>query len=83
MRRAEEDARRLRSDIARFRYDPLKHAKFVYPRGKGALTGMPGPRAWQREVMGTIAAHLADPATRHTPLPHRSRLRATALASRR
>jgi hypothetical protein len=29
---------------------------------------MTGPRRWQREVLEEIGAHLANPATRHTPL---------------
>jgi hypothetical protein len=67
MRRNNEAASLLRAKIARFRRDPLEHARFAYPWGKGALAGVVEPRAWQRQVMAIIAAHLADPATRHTP----------------
>ena len=67
MRRNNEAAGLLRVKMARFRHDPLDHARYVYPWGKGALAGVVEPRAWQCDVMAIIAAHLADPATRHTP----------------
>jgi hypothetical protein len=49
------------------RHDPFVHASLAYPWGDGALRGVAGPRAWQREVMEAIAAHLSNPATRFTP----------------
>ncbi|PTR06967.1 MULTISPECIES: terminase [unclassified Novosphingobium] len=58
----------LADAIGAFTHDPLGHALFVYPWGQGPLTGMTGPRRWQRDVLDEIGAHLADPATRHTPL---------------
>ena len=67
MRTNNDETGLLGVEVGSLRFDPLRHALFAYPWGKGALTGMRGPRAWQREVMATIAAHLADPATRHTP----------------
>jgi hypothetical protein len=57
----------LAERIGEFRYDPLGYALFAFPWGEGALEGVTGPRTWQRDVMGTIAVHLADPETRHTP----------------
>jgi hypothetical protein len=59
--------RRLARHMARLRHDPLAHAQFAYRWGEGVLRGAAGPRAWQRDVMATIKAHLEDPATRHTP----------------
>ncbi|WP_052215672.1 terminase [Sphingomonas sp. ERG5] len=50
-----------------FARDPLLHARFAYSWGEGALTGVTGPRKWQREVMEVIKTHLENPATRHTP----------------
>ena len=57
----------LAQRIGEFRYDPLGHALFAYPWGRGVLEDVSGPRSWQREVMQTIGAHLSDPATRHMP----------------
>ncbi|WP_034159081.1 terminase [Sphingomonas sp. ERG5] len=57
----------LALEISAYRHDPLGHALYVYPWGRGALSGVVGPRGWQREVLNTIGAHLADPATRHVP----------------
>ncbi|GAA0328001.1 terminase [Sphingomonas oligophenolica] len=48
-------------------HDPLRYTGLVFPWGDGVLRGVAGPRAWQREVMKTIGAHLSDPATRFTP----------------
>ena len=50
-----------------YRHDPLAHAAFAYPWGEGALKGVTGPRAWQRDVMAAIGEHLQNPKTRHTP----------------
>ena len=57
----------LARDIGAFAYDPVRHAKFAFPWGEGALEGTSGPRVWQSGVMETIRDHLADPATRHEP----------------
>ncbi len=57
----------LIDDIAGFTHDPLGHALYCYPWGEGALAGVDGPRAWQREVLVAIGAHLSDPATRYQP----------------
>jgi hypothetical protein len=59
--------RMLAADIEGLRHDPLEHAQMVYPWGRGPLINAPGPRAWQREVMKTIGAHLRNPDTRFTP----------------
>jgi len=60
--------RTLTAHIAGFRHDPLGYAHFAWPWGKGQLAAAPGPRAWQADVLARIGAHLANPATRHTPL---------------
>ncbi len=57
----------LAQRIGEFRHDPLGHALFAYPWGSRELTGVTGPRAWQRQVMTTIRDHLTNPLTRHTP----------------
>ena len=54
-------------EMARFRHDPLGHALFAYPWGEDVLSGVKGPRAWQRGVMAAIRAHLSDPVTVYTP----------------
>jgi hypothetical protein len=48
-------------------HDPLSHADFAYRWGEGALKGVTGPRAWQRDVMTVIKEHLENPATQYTP----------------
>lgn len=53
---------------ARYQHDPLGWTMFAYDWGVGELTGYAGPRTWQREVMGDIAAHLQNPDTRYMPL---------------
>lgn len=68
MTTSKADARRmLAAQMEALHHDPLGHADLVYPWGKGVLAGVTGLRAWQREVMATIAAHLSSAATRHTP----------------
>jgi hypothetical protein len=59
----------LARDIGSFAYDPLKHARYAFPWGAGALADPPNNhiRSWQRGVMETIRDHLADPATRFEP----------------
>lgn len=54
-------------DIAGFTHDPLGHVLYAYPWGDGQLKDIAGPRAWQRDVLGAIGAHLSNPGTRHTP----------------
>ncbi|MES2452862.1 MAG: terminase [Pseudomonadota bacterium] len=68
MTTSKADARRmLAAQMEALHHDPLGHADLVYPWGKGVLAGVTGLRAWQRDVMATIAAHLSNAATRHTP----------------
>lgn len=50
------------------RYDPLAWARFAFDWGYGELAGYAGPRAWQAQTLGDIAAHLKNPETRHMPL---------------
>jgi hypothetical protein len=57
----------LAYDIAGFTHDPLGHALYAYPWGKDTLTGINGPRKWQREVLSDIGDHLSDPETRFQP----------------
>ncbi|MFA5965376.1 MAG: terminase [Sphingomonas sp.] len=60
--------RTLAARVAEFRDDPLGYARFAWPWRKGPFAAAPGPRAWQADVLARIGAHLANPATRHTPL---------------
>lgn len=56
---------RARAKIAATcRYDPLLFAESAWAWGTGALTGK-DIRAWQSEVLDTIAQHLLNPDTRH------------------
>ena len=57
----------LIDDIAGFTHDPLGHALYAYPWGEGVLAGINGPRAWQRDVLEEIGAHLRNPETRFQP----------------
>jgi hypothetical protein len=54
--------------MTEFAHDPLGHVKHVYPWTTGILEGIEGPRVWQREILELIGAHLANEATRFTPL---------------
>lgn len=58
---------RAAAAVARFVGDPLGYVRAVFPWGRGPLAQFDGPRAWQAETFERLAAHLADPATRHTP----------------
>ena len=53
---------------ARCRFDPLTWARFAFDWGYGELDGYAGPRAWQAQAFGEIAAHLQNPETRYMPL---------------
>ena len=48
--------------------NPLKWVRMAYDWGHGDLAGYEGPRDWQAEALRQIRDHLADPATRFTPL---------------
>jgi hypothetical protein len=58
----------LADDIGSLAFDPHAYALYSFPWGSGELVGIDGPRAWQRDVMDVIKAHLSNPATRFTPL---------------
>lgn len=62
-----EDKRAIAEIAARCRYDPLLWAEVAWRWGEGELAGK-DIRVWQAEVLDTIAEHLANPATRYTPL---------------
>jgi hypothetical protein len=62
-----EHRRMLVQDIASYAYDPLAAVKYAMPWGKGDLKGSTGPRAWQRNILEDIGAHLTNPATRFSP----------------
>ncbi|WP_026793186.1 hypothetical protein [Pleomorphomonas oryzae] len=50
------------------RHDPDRWTVAAYDWGEGDLTGMTGPRKWQRDINRQIRDHLADPVKRFTPL---------------
>jgi hypothetical protein len=58
----------MAQDIGSFACDPLRYALYAFPWGSGDLSGVDGPRQWQRAIMGEIRDHLSNPATRCTPL---------------
>ena len=56
------------SDIGGFTHDPLGHALYAYPWGEpGGVLEKERLRAWQREELEAIGAHLRNPLTRHQP----------------
>lgn len=57
----------LARDIGSFAHDPDRYALYAFPWGEGELSGMTGPREWQREVMDYIKGHLSNPETRFEP----------------
>jgi hypothetical protein len=57
----------LVADMASLTHDPLGHARYSYPWGRGVLTGISGPRRWQAEQLDRIGRHLRNPETRFTP----------------
>jgi hypothetical protein len=59
--------RALVADMASLTHDPLGHARYAYPWGKGVLRGISGPRRWQADQLDRIGKHLRNPATRFTP----------------
>lgn len=56
--------------ILSFAADPRGYIEQVYPWGEAGteLARHSGPRAWQGEVLDAIGEHLANPATRFSPL---------------
>lgn len=62
-----DELEQLVDDMDSFRHDPLGYALYAFPWGEGSLSAVDGPRAWQREVMDAIGAHLRNPETRHQP----------------
>jgi len=58
----------LADEMEQYAADPLGFVHDAYPWGAGALAKHPGPRTWQRDVLGTIGEHLQNPQTRCTPL---------------
>ena len=58
----------ITNDIGALGRDPYRYALYAFPWDTGELTGVHGPRAWQREVMEQIRDHLSDPEMRCTPL---------------
>lgn len=56
-------------DLAGFVHDPLGAVLYGFPWGKGELAPFAGPRAWQREELEKIAAHLQNPETRFKVYP--------------
>lgn len=57
----------LAEEIGALTHDPYRYALFAFPWGSGDLANHTGPRAWQKEQLQRIGAHLRNPATRHNP----------------
>jgi hypothetical protein len=55
------------TDLGQFTHDPLKAVLYGFPWGEGDLEHSAGPRAWQRQILEEIGAHLSNPETRFTP----------------
>lgn len=64
----DENKRAFADYLAKHATDPSGYALFAFRWGTGALARAKGPRAWQDEILHLIGDHLADPATRFTPL---------------
>lgn len=64
----DEADEKIAAAAVKYRHDPLGWANYAYDWGVGELAKHPGPRAWQRDVLGTIGEHLQNPATRFQPL---------------
>lgn len=56
-------------DAGSFVHDPLGAVLYGFPWGKGELVGYEGPRAWQREELERLGAHLQNPETRYKVYP--------------
>ena len=61
-------ADQLAEEMERYAADPVGFVCDSYPWGEGPLSKHAGPRQWQLDVLGDIAAHLSNPATRCSPL---------------
>lgn len=57
----------LANDLGELSGEPFPAVMYGFPWGEGDLTQSVGPRAWQREVLEYIGAHLSNPATRYQP----------------
>ena len=58
----------LADEMEQYACDPLGFVHDAFPWGQGALAHHTGARAWQADILRSIGAHLADEATRCTPL---------------
>lgn len=59
----------LREDIGKLRADPFRFCLYDFPWGKAntPLDGYKTLRAWQRNILERIGAHLSNEQTRYTP----------------
>lgn len=64
------DLAAIAEDLASFTHDPLGYVLWAFPWGKAGteLEHEAGPRAWQRETLEEIGAHLRDGKTVHEAL---------------
>lgn len=58
----------LADEMERYADDPVGFVQDAYPWGTGPLLHHAGPRKWQIDVLQDIGDHLANEATRCTPL---------------
>jgi hypothetical protein len=64
---APEDQELIAEHLAQFVHDPLGAVLYGFDWDEGDLSGIQGPRKWQREVFEYIGQHLSNPETRHQP----------------
>lgn len=57
----------LATDIGSYSLDPIGLISYVFPWESETLK-TPGPRAWQRDILESIKAHIGNPETRCQPL---------------
>lgn len=58
---------RFARTLTTFRHNPLGSVRHAFPWNEGELSNSTGQRAWQKEILQHIGAHLQNPATRHQP----------------
>lgn len=58
----------LAQEVAKYEYDPVGYSERSFEWGSGELADSTSPRAWQKEILSSITAHLTDEKTRYEPL---------------
>lgn len=58
----------LINEVLSLEHDPLAFCRQVFPWNSEALQESKDVRNWQKDILGTVGAHLKNPATRYQPL---------------